>query len=297
MKRKPIQFTADMLPIVSGSGHKLYQALHLLIDSNGVVEASLDELAEKTGLTARTIQTVRLELYNLKLLVFGQTTAGSTAGRGYRTIYQMWTTAIETAVEKTMGSSLSGRSGRAVPQHVAKTSSKGGKDFHKGGKNFVPQKNLPPFFTYIDISNTPSDSKKEIIKKDKKKSQDEETPALPSPGEELVLLERAAGIIGVIIKQKSANVLRIKSSLRARLKEGYSQDDLVNVCHYAAKEWNSGVHFRQLKDLTYIWTRGFESLLATKGESGIKTKGKAPVFREGEELEKWKEEIRRREES
>lgn len=292
MKRKPIQFTSDMLPIVSGSGHKLYQALHLLSDNNGITEASLDELAEKTGLTGRTIQTVRLELYNLKLVIFGQTTAGNTAGRGYRTIYQMWTTAIETAVEKSTGGTLSGRSGKAVPQDVAKTGSKGGKNKQEG-KNFHLSS---PYTEYI--TNTLRDSNKEIIDKHKKKKVSEGGKDIPSPGEELVLLERAAGIIGAVIKlQRSANTTRIKASLRARLREGFTQEDLINACHYAAKEWNSGVHIRQLKDLGYIWSRGFESLLATKGEAGFKTKGKAPVFREGEDLEKYREEIKRREES
>ena len=268
MKKRQLQpLTPEMLPEVSGSAAKLYAALHLKLDQAGVTEASLDELAEQTGLTERTIRTVRVELFEKKLVNFGQTPAGHNPGRGYLTIYQLWTPAGDKNPSLGAGKKPSSTAGI--------------------GKNF------PPYISYIEnIPIKPTDTKRDSNKNRKKKGV--EGGNILSPGEELVLLTRAAGIIGVPIKARSANMDRIKSSMRTRLKEGYTEQELVDACHYAAKEWDGGVHFRQLKDLGYVWSRGFESLLATKGESGIKTGRKAPVFREGEEMDAFKEQVRRR---
>ena len=272
MKKHQLQpLTPKLFPEISGSGAKMYAALQMLATQDGVVEASLDELAEQTGLTERTIRTVRLELFEKRLVNFGQTPAGFNPGRGYRTIYQLWTP--------------------AVPAELGKPSSAAGK---KPSSKPSSRKNFPPYITFIEnIHTNPIDTKKEIYKKNIKEKRMEGGNVL-SPGQELVLLTRSAGIIGVPIKPRSANMDRIKASMRARLKEGYTEEDLVNACHYAAKEWNSGVHYRQLKDMGYVWSRGFESLLATKGEAGIKVGRKAPVFRQDEELEAWKDQIRRR---
>ena len=112
-----------------------------------------------------------------------------------------------------------------------------------------------------------------------------------SSAEELTILDQATKILGVTCGQNSAYGTRVRRSMRARIKEGFKTTDLIVACRCADKMWQAGERWIKLRDLLWVWTRGFEILLATKGEAGRPTK-KAPVFRSGKDREEWEKQIR-----
>ena len=88
--KQPVPITPEMLTDLSGSAFKIYAILTLNADAEGLVEFSLDEIAEKTGLTERTVRTARAELFEKKLTTWGQVLSEDhTPGRGYRSNYKV----------------------------------------------------------------------------------------------------------------------------------------------------------------------------------------------------------------
>ena len=251
---------------LSGSGAKLLLLLLAECGEAGQHEASMEELVSATGMKEETIRVARRELEDLELVAI----ASGHGGRGSKTIYKL---------PLPVGESL----GKLLLQ-------KGTSE--RGGSSLFKDNSLKP-----GKRNETKKEDKDSNKKRKEKKKDElDTPIL-SPPDELLLYEKACKILGAPFYPNSSFAHLAKKAMKARLREGFSTEDLIAACRYAAKEWDNGNRWSGLKNLIYIWSKGFQPLLATKGEAGIKTRGKAPVFREGEDLEKYKEEIRRREES
>ena len=79
--KQPVPITPEILTDLSGSAFKIYAILTSNADAEGLVEFSLDEIAEKTGLTERTVRTARAELFEKKLTIWGQNTCPSRTRR------------------------------------------------------------------------------------------------------------------------------------------------------------------------------------------------------------------------
>lgn len=265
--KKPVPITPELLTEISGSALKIYSVLTSNADAEGAVEFSLDEIAERTGLTERTVRTARAELFEKKLTIWGQVLSEDhTPGRGYRSNYKV--NSLSTVQAKAV------QDGNAVER-----------------KNFPPSKS--PSYTLPFITSK-AVQRREIKKGEKisDKKADKSCPKL-SLAEELLTLDEATKIIGMKCNPNSLFGGRVRSSLRARIKEGFSKNDLIVACRYAEKTWQNGDRWIKLRDLSWIWARGFEVLLATKGEAGSRPSKKAPVFRSGAERDEWEKQIRR----
>jgi len=264
--KQPIPITPEILTGLSGSAFKIYAILTSNANADGLIEFSLDEIAEMSGLTERTVRTARAELFEKKLTIWGQVLSEDhTPGRGYRSRYKV--------------------TSFSIIQQEAGHDGKAGKR-----KKFPPSES--PSYTLSFITSK-AGKKREIQKGEKisDKKAEAEYPRL-NLAEELQVLDQATGIIGMKCNPNSLFGGRVRASMRARIKEGFTKNDLIVACRYADLTWKNGDHWIKLRDLSWIWARGFEVLLATKGEGGQKGK-KAPVFRSGKEREDWEKQIRR----
>ena len=103
-------------------------------------------------------------------------------------------------------------------------------------------------------------------------------------GEEILFLREATKIVGVNLSSQSPAGLRARRLARARMREGATRVDLLQVCRYAMIEYDKS-KFHNFRLLTYIWRSGiFETILECKGE-----RRSTGVYRgmKGKELEEW----------
>lgn len=265
-RKQPIPITPEILTGLSGSAFKIYAILTSNANAEGLIEFSLDEIAEKSGLTERTVRTARAELFEKKLTVWGQVLSEDHApGRGYRSRYKV--------------TSLS------VIQQEA------GHDDKAGKRKNVPPSESPSYTLSFITSKAGKKGERRKGEKISDKKAEEDHPKL-SLAEELLTLDQGSKILGVTCGANSQFGTRVRRTMRARIKEGFTTKDLLVACHYADKTWQNGDHWIKLRDLSWVWARGFETLLGTKGEGG-KTGKQAPVFRSGKDREEWEKQLRR----
>ncbi len=248
----------EMMRGLSGSAAKLFLFIVAAYDGDSLFEVSMEELVSVTGMKEDTIRMARNELADRKLVAF----SSSYGGRGFKTKYKLL---LRTG----------GLLGKLLPQ---KGGSKGEGSSLFEGSSFKASKS--------------KEKKKEDSNKntEQKKSRGLDVPSL-SPDEELFLYKEACQILEAPFYPNSRFAYLAKRSMRARIKEGFSKEDLISACRHAARQWENGNRWSGLKNLIYIWSRGFQPLLATKGEAGSPSR-KAPVFRQGKELEQWKQQLR-----
>lgn len=212
------------------------------------------ELADQLGISEKGVRVARAILYNSRKIDFG--TQISQPGRGIKNWYRVLT-----------------------PQKGVDT------------RTTHPRNINPNIYIY---SSKREESKSSRVKDSKKrKVSDSKSAASLTAADELLTLDLASHILGVKIGFHSAYGRRARKFMRTRVKEGFTKDELVQACRYATREWENGNHWRPLRDILYVWGKGFQPILATKGEAGRYDK-RQPEFAKGETREKWLEDIKRR---
>ena len=244
---------------LSGSAAKLFLFIVAAYDGDSLFEVSMEELVSVTGMKEDTIRMARRELADRKLVAF----SSSYGGRGFKTAYKLRPPA---------GDLL----GKLIPK---KGDSKGSSSPLLKDASFKTAKR-----------DNEKKEDKEVSNKKQKTRREHDVPSI-SPAEELLLCQEACRILGAPFYPSSSFIYLARRSMRARIREGFSRDDLIAACRYAAKQWENGNRWMQLKNMIYVWSRGFVPLLTSKGEAGGGGR-KAPVFRQGRELEEWKQQLR-----
>ena len=225
-----------------------------------------EELADHLGVSEKGVRVARAILYNNGKIDFG--TQISQPGRGIKNWYKLLTPP---------------QAGRVSPQKVLDSTPFPLSSRKQTGKKVVAR-----------ISESHKDPRVTIYTKPKgRKREDSSDAKALTSADELIILELAGRLIGRKVIVRSAFGRRVRKSMRARIKEGHTRDDLIQACRYASKEWDNGNHWRGLRDITYIWGMGFHPILATKGEAGRYDK-RQPEFVKGEDRDKWLEDIKRR---
>lgn len=224
------------------------------------------ELADQLGISEKGVRIARAILYNNGKIDFGSQI--SQPGRGIKNWYKLLS---------------STQAGRATPQKVLEKKSLPVSSGKQTGKKVVAR-----------ISENSKDPNVTIYTNTKgRKRKDSSDERALTLADELIILELAGRIIGRKIVVRSAFGRRARKYMRARVKEGFTRDELVQACRYAAKEWDNGNRWRGLKDISYIWGMGFQPILACKGEAGRYDK-RQPEFAKGEDRERWLEQVRQR---
>lgn len=232
----------------------LYLDLEKRWNGTDSVRVSLPDLMRSTGLIRRTLCRAKRDLEVSGFIV----TVSEPGGRGRVATYERKGDILET--------------GTPFPiyrNHIAPT----GNDGSKGEVGMTKRKN-------VTLS--------ENVTLSKKKSEKPEISIAHS----ILLYEKACGILGRDFNPNTAGARMARRNMRSRIREGFTQDQLLTAVEYAVSNWKNN-RWAQWKNLSYVWGKNLEMVLDTKGEAGRKGQ-EAPQFRQGEEQKEWLADIDRR---
>lgn len=231
----------------------LYLDLEKRWNGTGHVRVSLSDLMGSTGLKQRTLCRAKRDLEMSGFIV----RVSEPGGRGRSATYERKGDILKTLTPFPI-----------YRNQIAPT----GNDGFKGEVGMTKRKN-------VRVS--------ENVRVSKKK----EKPEI-SIAHSILLYEKACTILGRDFNPNTAGARMARRNMRSRIREGFTQDQLLTAVEYAVSNWKND-RWAQWKNLSYVWGKNLEMVLDTKGEAGRKGQ-EAPQFRQGEDQKEWLEDIDRR---